>query len=429
MPKNTPRRTVVRAAILAVAVLLVLLLAANLVFLRVGNARLREVRAELTARAGVTDLASFERRRIPDDVNAARWLEAGAAALVWSPETKRTIGDATTSPVSAWSPEQAVAVRAALEECRPAFDLLQRAVELPESSFGIRYRDGASAELPDLLQLISAGRALMVEARVAFADGDPERAVRALRPLSRLAVALEEEPLLITELVGIACERMLLTVVAEAASADAPWALDPTLLAHLEATVPRHDLADVLRRALAFEGLVISRILSGHPEETESLSPSERLFLRLFTPTAANEVIRQLLAWMDLIEVPYCSAPDRFESKPPEGFVGQAAKGFVPNLRSAIVRNQAVLALRQLTFAALEVRTTAAMTGAYPSDAGSVAALASPSPLTGLPVAYRVDPDRRALLDLPGAAEQVTGSGDVLGRLTLTVVLPPPGVR
>ena len=114
---------------------------------------------------------------------------------MWSPETRRTLGDATTSPVSAWSPEQMVAVRAALEECRPAFDLLQRAVELPESSFGIRYREGASAELPDLLQLISAGRALMVEARVAFSDGDPERAVRALRPLSRLAVALEEEPL------------------------------------------------------------------------------------------------------------------------------------------------------------------------------------------------------------------------------------------
>ena len=208
---------------------------------------------------------------------------------------------------------------------------------------------------------------------------------------------------------------MLLTVVAEAASADAPWASDPTLLAHLEATVPRHDLADVLRRALAFEGLAISRILSGHSEERESLSPSERLFLRLFTPTAANKVIRQLLAWMDLVEVPYCSAPDRFESKPPEGFVGQAAQGFVPTLRSAIVRNQAVLALRQLTFAALEVRTTAAMTGAYPPDAGSVAALASPSPLTGLPVAYRWVPTAERCSTYPEppsrSRTQATSSG------------------
>lgn len=429
MPDHPSRGTLLRTVVLALAVLVILLLAANLVLLRVGHARLREAQAELTARAGVTGLASFERRRIPDDVNAARWLEAGGAALVWSPETRRTIGDATTSPVSAWSPEQMVAVRAALEECRPAFDLLQRAVGLPESSFGIRYREGASAELPDLLQLISVGSALMVEARVAFADGDPERAVRALRPLSRLAVALEEEPLLITELVGIACERMLLTVVAEAASADAPWAFEPTLLAHLEATVPRHDLATVLRQAIAFEGLSSSSIVVGHAEEMSSLSALARRFLRLVPSLASSEVLAQLVWWMELSEVPSCSAPERFEQKPPQGFVARLPRSVVPSLKSAIVRNQAVLALRQLTFAALEVRTTAAMTGAYPADAGSVAALASPSPLTGRPVAYRVGPDRRALLDLPGAAEQVTTSGDVLGRLVLTLTLPPPVAR
>jgi len=429
MDNPQPRRSSLRATVLALAVLLVVLLGASLLLKLVGQSRLRRTTAELQSRTGVTTLNAFEKPKLSDDQNAARWLQAGGAALNWSQETKRVIGDASNSDPRGWSAEQVAAVRAVLADSRAALDLLRRGSTLEQASFAIPYGKGAEADLPNLLQLISAGRLLMADARVAFADDDPARGIEALRTLGRLAVALEDEPLLITELIGIACERMLLTVAAEAVASPAPWASDPALLDELDALVPSTDLAAGLRRAFAFEALSFTQSRGELLAENGSTPAVERLFARTYWGLTCAEANHLVLGWCDMVDVPYTTAPERFKPGDLPPFFAlhrRAAHGFTPNLGSAIVRIQVVRSLRQLVHAAIELRVAAAAAGAYPAEPAAVTALTSPSPLTGQPVTYRLEPDGRAVLDLPGVAQQVTDAGMVLGRLVLTVELPPP---
>lgn len=180
------------------------------------------------------ELSTFEKAPIPDQENAARWLEAGAGAVVWSKEDKQVIGKATMSPFTRWEADLEERVRAVIENHRGAIATLNKAIGLDQSSYLIRYSQGNQSEVPDCVPLIWSARFLLVEARLGFGSCEPDEGFRATATLERLASTLDEESTIVTVLIGAATERMLLIVATEFITTDSPYRISNDDLERLD---------------------------------------------------------------------------------------------------------------------------------------------------------------------------------------------------
>ena len=83
----------------AAAVLLIALMAVTAVRVaRVVGA------GELQQPYDLTEIAAadFEKPPLPDEENSAAWLQAGAAAIVWTEREKGGVGEATLAPYDGW---------------------------------------------------------------------------------------------------------------------------------------------------------------------------------------------------------------------------------------------------------------------------------------------------------------------------------------
>ena len=98
----------------------------------------------------LTDLSAKELEKPPlsDEDNAAAWLQAGAAAIVWVEAEKTAVGEATLKPHDAWPTGLSSQVRAALDRHRGALETLHRAAAIERSNYGIAYGQGLAAEIP-----------------------------------------------------------------------------------------------------------------------------------------------------------------------------------------------------------------------------------------------------------------------------------------
>jgi hypothetical protein len=266
--------------------------------------------------------------------------------------------------------------------------MLHRAATLDRSSYGIEYRHGLDAEMPDMLPLVRACRLLLAEARVAGADGDRDRTLIALATTGRLVSSLESESTLLTALIGIACERMMLLAAAETLVCGQPWTADPAFVEQLAETLSAEDLRAMMGRALEFSSI------QGPEAATEPSSVADEWARAEFE--RAHAIVREL------IDAPYGSAPGWNSSPEDEGVVAGLV---LVNLRSAIARHQAALAQRQLVRAAIELRQIAIAEGAYPTDRSAVSELTEPDPFTGRPLAYTIRGDGSAEVALDGADE------------------------
>lgn len=336
-------------------------------------------------------LAELETAPIPPEQNAAEWLMAGAAAVVWSDADTKAIGEASYGPASEWSPELQASVREALDRQLGALETLHRAASLERSSYGIDYSHGIRAEMPNLLSLIRACRLLLAEARVAAADGDEDRAITALTTMGSMVSSLERESTILTALIGIACERMMLRATAETLISGHPWADQPAFLDALERTLPTEDLTDTLHRGFDTFALVNIKALGERPERAEG-------WVEGITAADYDHAAASLNR---LVDIPYGSAPERFKESDPDAPLTE----LIANTRLAIPRAQAALAQRQLVRAAIALRRIGLADGAYPADRSIVAELSTPDPFTGRPLAYEVREDGSAEVGLAGADE------------------------
>ena len=337
-------------------------------------------------------LAELERETVPAEENAAEWLMAGAAAVVWSEDDLTAIGEASNLPAADWSPTLELSVREALERQRGALETLHRAASMERSSYGIDYRSGLSAQMPDLMALIKACRLLLAEARVAAVDGDRERSLTALGSMGRLASSLERESAILTALVGVACERMMLRAAAEVLVCDQPWVDDPLFVDQLEGTLSGEDLAAMMHRVFDAWTLVETKALTGGSDEAGAWAQAG---------ITRADIERGASLLHELVDTPYGSAPDRFTEPPADAALGTV----LANIREAIPRHQAALAQRRLVQTAIALRRIGLRDGAYPGRPDSVAELTRPDPLTGRPIAYIVHGDGSAQVSLVGADE------------------------
>lgn len=254
MGRRTERRLLRRVAVGA-ALAVVVLLAASLALAFYGGWRLADAERRFTAVLGPPELARFELPEPPEPDNAATWLAAGASAIVLA-EDEGELLRRLASDRSGWSPDELAAGERLAASNGPAFELLRRSLACPRSSFGIDYPAGADAELPELVELLSAGRLVWLDARLALAAGDAERLAGDLALLSRLTEALAAESMLIGSLIVTALDRYGFDLVHQAVTA--PGADAATLGAAERYLAGRGDRLELARRALAAEGAMMA---------------------------------------------------------------------------------------------------------------------------------------------------------------------------
>jgi len=358
-------------------------------------------------------LARFEIAATLPEENAAEWLMAGGCAIDPTDYSRGAIGEASVRPFSEWSPELVDSVRESLERQQGALEMLHRAATLDRSSYGIEYRHGLDAEMPDMLPLMKACRLLLAEARVAAADGDRDRALIALATTGRLVSSLESESTLLTALIGIACERMMLAAAAETLVCGQPWTADPAFVEQLAATLSAEDLRAMIRRA--FEVLFLR-------ESKAAAETSGRTGEWADAGVTAADVERATAILNGLVDVPFGTGRERFFDTEADASVGVV----LVDIRVAIPRQQATLAQRQLVRAAIALRRAALADGAYPVDRAVVPELTGPDPFTGRTLAYTIREDGSAEVALVGADELLSEVVLKSAASVPPIVLPAP---
>jgi len=374
------------------------------------------------------EAVDFEKTGIPNDENAAAWLQAGAGAIVRSDEEKKVLAQAGYVPYEEWSKELRREVRDALDRHSGALETMHMAANLERSSYDIRYSEGFHLELPDFLQLIDACRVLMLEVRVALADGNEQRTLTSLATMARLAESLKSEPTTITALVGIACERMMLTVAGEVVGSTQPWIGNTDFLAELEATIPVASgtmfVGHLYDGWVAVMELELNRWTAG----TSTLEPEADLGLEELADVGRREIAHNRSQLLSLLDTPYGDDPGVFDD-PAQLTLIKSERGSSADIKGflkAIMRFQAALAQRQLVRAGIALRRHALEHGVYPAELPATGELTNPDPFTGRPLIYEPRPDGSLVLTLDGALELLEQFIPVATARSLAPITLPP---
>ncbi len=143
----------------------------------------RQAVEDFEDRVGRLDIASYAPEPLPENQNASHWLMLG-------------------------SPPQ-YQPSAPIETYAENFALLTRAEALP-SDLQIDYERGFEAPLPDLGRLLQGMKVLDAFFQDALARKDSETAVLALQTLASLRGAFFREPIIVTQILGLAVDEKYL---------------------------------------------------------------------------------------------------------------------------------------------------------------------------------------------------------------------------
>lgn len=419
-----PHKQTTRRLVIGLAVLVVLVLATSLVLRLTGRHALGRHQADFAARRGAVDLAAFKLPEIPAERNAARLIEAGTQAIVWSKADRDRIGRLSSRAVSTWNDDERAMVGRVIAGNAPALELLARAADMPQSSWGIDYTRGIDVDLPDLLGVLQAARLVLVGARLDLAVGQLDAANLKLATLNRMATTFEHESVLIVDLVGIAIDRIASTLAGELLVAES---LTAPILDRIATSQPDTSPVDAVIRACRFEvASVAAAAREGRGNTTDGA-------LRLvgmsdwIVAAAFDEVDRMLTA----ADGSFGADAGAFNRLPAVSWWHPArrlARAATATIGSAIGRAQAAAAQRQLVRAALTIRGRGLTDGVYPSSRSGIFELAQPDPFTGELLGYRVAADGSAVLWIERVQELLRQLGVPSGGVDATVPirLPPP---
>jgi hypothetical protein len=337
------------------------------------------------------------------------------------------------------SVEQLAAIREFLSEKRAHMDAVRAALRLKLYSANYNFDDGYAMLLPELAMLKREAQFFTLEAVDAIATGDNPRAIAAIADVARVGHCLKTDPLLIGQLVRIACYNIAIN--------DAERLLKHRQLSDVEssqlvAILDEMKQDDGIKRAMvgkrAFAWALLDSsveqqfaALSPSGAEGEALSFSDTTFaFRIMRFTGVMGAEKRLMAetydqTIRCLDKPgYATTEelhDIFET------MGQQARRFPPKMLTMLLmpalqnsgeRAARLEALRRCALTALAVehhRQT--HNGALPPDLTTLGAAALEDPFTGRPlllkktgqgyVVYSVGPDRTdndAQLDKPKAS-------------------------
>jgi hypothetical protein len=379
--------TIVRWTVRLLGVMLVVALATLLVLRVYWSKRLGSAERDLRGQLGPLVGSAFESPKIPGNDNAGIFVRAAAEALVLVGNDKAQVNDLSMTPPESWTEQQRAELRRIVADNRPALELLHRAVGLKQSVFGLAAEVDAMEKpgpLPVLLKVLSVQRLLSDDGFLALRERDIPRVLSTTDVMSVTAVALEREPILVAELVGIACEKMLLSVIA---SAVAKPGLDAAGISRLERAAVEVDLRVAWKQSLA--RVALTRLGS-------AASPGYR---------GAREIVYAVLpGCYDAPAVEYCSRLVNAVDTPYGTDLRRSAIATpfaTPDLVRAAARYQVVLSQRRAARIALALRRQALETGTYPRSLSAFPEARQKDPFTGGPIVYRLRPDGSAQLTVP----------------------------
>lgn len=396
MPAIDLRRARKMFLLVPLAVLGLLVLAFTAFQLRI-RAQIRDYEARARARKEpltLRTLAAAHYAAIPDHENAAvpllalwetehpeywRAFRQGSRKLPEKPDAPSIpfpkVNDrveADSGEASAESLQPLVSHVAARSDYREA---VREALRRPGCRFPVRVTDGLFALLPHLARLKRDATEFRAEAWVATERGDVEASVRAIRDCAQIGHLLREDPVLIGQLVRIACYSMCLSDVERLLSRLPP---NETQLGELRAVTEGLSALDGYRRGMMFERAVglglfetsLSALwkwvtsaqwgdeVAGFPEEMIMImlrlsgldSLDRRLYMETFEHLLTNAPLdtpAQLLA----VETAMTNTVIRGRQFPPKPFCGM----LLPALENGARKFCQLEALRDAALAALAV--------------------------------------------------------------------------
>jgi hypothetical protein len=140
---------------------------------------------------------------VPDQQNAAIRILEAADSLALAPDALARIKWPTGA--QEFGPEERDTLQDILTNNAPALESLHLAAQLKQCRFPVDYSRGPAALLPHLAKVKSLSTLLRVEAALRSEEGQPDLAVKSVLESVALARSLDTEPLLISQLVRIAC--------------------------------------------------------------------------------------------------------------------------------------------------------------------------------------------------------------------------------
>lgn len=394
---------------LALAILVLLALALPLGYRALGRRAAAQAAADLAAEVGPLALARCGRSDVPAAENAAHWIQAGATAVALEPSDSALLRELRRQPLMEWSAEQRAQASEIVERNAEALVLLHKAASFERSSFGLDFSLGYSMPIPNLQAVLNGGRLLLAELGTKLVRGDVDGSLRSQRAIRSLARACQLESPAVFQFIGLALERLAwqglqeLTLAAEAQVEGAP------ALAEFRRPLLDTSLDEQLRRSVACEATVSLTVTASDlmrdldvPAWIRPLVPYlkdragardmdySRLAMSLYPRHSAAEILGGSGRAHVLL------------SRPAPGVLNLPAYygGWIPN---AIHRFKATESLRQLGSLALDLRQAALASGRYPADL-TEHPVAGANPYTGGPIAYHLEPDGSAWLEVPGAS-------------------------
>ena len=478
--RPSKHRRLARVAAKSLVALLALLLIATLALHLYGRVRFARALEDFETALGkpvVLDLASLEQPLPPPEDNAGPWLLWGAEKvdpLTRPPEIEADLTGITYKPADRWSAEEKRLAQYYLEHNRRPLEILHTAAEYPRSVFGLSHDDD-SLPSPGTLHVLHASKLLALEARRAFAQGDPETGLLTLQTLSRIVEALGHEPPLIYALIEVAVAKSLDQAVLEVVQKQTPWAARPEFLHGLGALSPPFDPRLRVRdfawaKTLWFYAIHLDDDASPDIPRLPSVWPLRFVFSHLLAAEAFETGCRVIeAAERPLGGARYAPDPNDWRVRPFEGDFADSpllqARIFLRHLLTrnpqppsddprewrgwdgvliteAAAKLQWGAALRQMTRAALELRRLGLAEGRYPAERPEIPELMAPDPLTGRLLVYRPGDDGSLLLgfddvkqtvldlyvskDARNEREYEQRRNRTLEREVFEVTLPPP---
>ncbi len=419
-----------------------------------GSRRLAAAQREFTAKVGPVAGNAYASAKIPDDENAAILLRAGAEAVVLPGGDKPLAGNLTMIEATRWNAQQVTGIRRILAANAPALELLHRAAPMTRSSFGlvdpvnepeelnmresglgkadpVNESEKFKAKMP-ILKLLWAQRLLLLDARLALLDGDWQRFLTDAGSMSTMAVALERESPMVAMLIGVAAEKILLTVTSEATARPE---VSLTTLQRLQRLLLDTDLRATWRRALLVSAVGSDRrvaAIRADPKRMaeEGFGVKGRLLELLFGDILAAQRRELYSDLVGVVDQPIGSNPrwaDRGKARPKSIFSVFESVMF-SGLASSGGRVQSTMSVRNLANVALKLRMEGLQTGSYPQTLAAYPEALRPDPFAGKPLTYLRRPDGSAVISVPDFAalwKRISDAG--LGSQPYTWELPPPG--
>ncbi|HJT77076.1 MAG TPA: hypothetical protein VJ739_07710, partial [Gemmataceae bacterium] len=269
-PEPTPRKRR-RWGCLALGLLVpAVLLVGGYVFLRVrANQELREAVAEADRLDPGWRLEDVEaaRLQLPDQENSALQVTAVAALVPpgWAGSTAFSDLFVNLPPERQLNEAQVKALRAELQKVAPALQKARRLADMPRGHYLIHWSpDFITTPIPDVLRARKVAYLLEQESLLRAQEKGSDSALRSVRAGVNVARSLDDTPLLMGQLVRIACRSVALVSLERVLAQGEPSPADLAELQHaLEEEERQPDLLTGLRGERAGKDMLLRNVESG----------------------------------------------------------------------------------------------------------------------------------------------------------------------